>query len=703
MRGVGNVKKIGYSAVLVFGLFICLFPLAGMTFARTDETTEKKELASFPAVKEDNHWNESFLQELGAYFEDHFAFRQKFVAMDSWIESILFQKSNIDNVIVGKDGWLFYKDTLNDYTGKEVLSDRSLENIAYNLSVMQGQVESQDKHFVFTIAPNKNSLYPQGMPYTYSYKYSNTNNRKLLEEKLKKASVNYVDLYQQFTAENETLYLKRDSHWNNKGALLAYNCLLDGADWPHEDYADCQYQIKKDYIGDLNSMVYPELEQPEENYYYDFKTLYQYVNRGKYEDAEQSTISVEDARIQTYNTSCKGNLVMYRDSFGNTLLPFMANAFENGYFFKTEPYNLGMHIESYNPDVVIVEKVERKLDDLAFTPAIMTGKEITLPDKYRTVETNTTLSATIPEGNTSYYEIYGVLDETMASSSDAIYVQYKMENGNTVTYQAFAKTIPKVSDYGYVSYIPGNFITDKTMEVNVFIERKDGIFCIKSSQIEVSSIQSNTDTITKKELPVTKSTNDNEIEITIMEKGTKKVLRTHATTLQEMETLGEITLNDEDRIIPDRNETLVNGEVVSIQRVVIKTKKVVKKLPFKTKEVLSDTMYEGESAVTTKGKKGEKTIIYHITYVDGKIEKKEKISEKVTKKPITKVISKGTKQKIIPTQKPKPQPQPKKNTNSSNTPNNKTVISKEWVEDCGSDSGYYIITYSDGSVEYVDG
>ena len=688
------MKKIGYYCFLVIGLLLCVFPLAGMSFAQTVETTEKKELAAFPSFIEEGKWNKEYLQELGAYFEDHFAFRQSFVAIDSWVESILFQKTNIDNVIVGKDGWLFYKDTLNDYAGKEKLSDRALENIAYNVSVMQGWVEAQGKKFVFTIAPNKNSLYEEGMPYTYSYKYSDTNNRKLLENKLQEKGVNYVDLYEQFESQQEILYLERDSHWNNKGALLAYNSILDGAGWEHEDYSNCRYQMKKDYIGDLNSMVYPGMEMPEDNYYYNYETLYQYVNKGNYEDVEKSNVSVEDARVQTYNAQGRGTLVMYRDSFGNTLLPFMANAFQNGYFYKTSPYNVGMHMENGDPDVVIVEKVERKLDELATTPAVMQGVEVTLPEKCRTVNTDTTLSTIIPETNTEYYEIYGVLDETVAASSNAIYVQFEKKDGELITYQAFARTIEGVSDYGYVAYIPSNLVVGKKMEVNVYVKREDGVFCVKNSKVDITAIEQKSDKITKKDVPVLQAKDNDGIEITISEKGKEKVVRTAATTLEEMENFGEISINENDRIIPDSNAKLVDGEVVSIQRVVVKKKRVVKSIPYETVEVFSDTMYEGESAVTTYGENGEMTIVYRITYVDGKIEKKEKISEEVTKGAVNEVITRGTKQEVVDTPAP---------TYAPSFSETRTIVSKEWVEDCGTESGYYIITYSDGSVEYVDG
>lgn len=50
-----------------------VFPFAGMLFWRSDETTENTELASFPSLKTEEGWNQEYLSEMGAYFDDHFA------------------------------------------------------------------------------------------------------------------------------------------------------------------------------------------------------------------------------------------------------------------------------------------------------------------------------------------------------------------------------------------------------------------------------------------------------------------------------------------------------------------------------------------------------------------------------------------------------------------------------------------------------
>ena len=64
--------------------------------------------------------------------------------------------------------------------------------------------------------------------------------------------------------------------------------------------------------------------------------------------------------------------------------------------------------------------------------------------------------------------------------------------------------------------------------------------------------------------------------------------------------------------------------------------------------------------------------------MDGKEEKKKVVSEKIKKEPVAQVIIKGTKKR-------------------------RRIVSKQKVEDCdGSGHGYYIITWSEGTVEYQD-
>ena len=160
---------------------------------KTDVTTEKKELSKFPSIKKEESINIRYLPELGDYFTEHFAYRQELVSLNSSLYTNLFNVSNTDNVIAGRNNWLYYKDSLNDYIGKDIMSDRAIFNVINNIAIMQQYVQNKNKEFIFTIVPNKNSLYYENMPYYYK-KVSNDNNLSNLNKEIKRQNINYVDL-----------------------------------------------------------------------------------------------------------------------------------------------------------------------------------------------------------------------------------------------------------------------------------------------------------------------------------------------------------------------------------------------------------------------------------------------------------------------------------------------------------------------------
>ena len=61
---------------------------------------------------------------------------------------------------------------------------------------------------------------------------------KIFFQLLQEQGVYYADLLSLFRNDNEVLYLKRDSHWNGKGALAAYNCIMDTLEYAHKNYED---------------------------------------------------------------------------------------------------------------------------------------------------------------------------------------------------------------------------------------------------------------------------------------------------------------------------------------------------------------------------------------------------------------------------------------------------------------------------------
>ena len=444
------MKKLQVLYIAAF-FAVCLVPFAGMAVTGQESSSENRTLAEFPQIKTEEGINVQWLSDAGEYFQDHFAFRNELVTANALINGKILGTSTASGVIQGTDGWLYYKDSLEDYLGENLLEDRSLYNISHILSLMQEYLAEKNVQFVFTVAPNKNSLYDENMPYYDSCKVSDNKNLINLRKYLKNENVSYVDLYEPLAKADEILYHKRDSHWNNKGAALASDLLLEGLGKEHESYTDETYTVKTDFTGDLDEMLYPLATTPEDEIYYDRQTTFAYV--GEVE-------SNFDPRITTVNPVKTGSLVMYRDSFGNALLPFMADAYGNAYFSRGIPYQL-TDVDTMAADTVVVERAERFLPEMAESAPVMpapertvsTGEDKADPEAVKDLEI-------ITQGN--YLKISGRIAEKYLDTESRIYVR---TDGDKV-YEAFPNDVTlddgSTDCGGFTLYLPVGTATEKS-------------------------------------------------------------------------------------------------------------------------------------------------------------------------------------------------------------------------------------------------
>lgn len=430
------VPKAIWAIFAVAALALVLVPSLGMIWAPTDSTTENRPLVEAPPLThEDGTFNEDYLAGWGQYFDDHFAYRNQAVTANARMRSLL-GVSATDQVIVGSDGWLFYGGTLPDYLGEAPLSDRALAAIAHNLSLVQDFVESQNGHFLFTIAPNKNSLDWQAMPYYY-LRYYGLSNAERLEPYLTEAGVNYRDLFsffgQRMEAGERFHYLKEDSHWDNYWALLATDGMLEALDRDVLPVDATKGQKRPGFVGDLESMLYPTSLHREDNYYY---TGYndEEGDRGATWSYEEGS-DVEDSFLRTSgrNEEAEGSLLMFRDSFGNALIPFWASQFQEATFSKLIPYNL-TQLTQKSADCVVIERAERHLAYLASNPPAMVNPRyegMVLPQGSRSIAAEVIL-----EQSGAYWTVDGTFDEELDPHSD-LRVVAELADGRTFSFDPF--------------------------------------------------------------------------------------------------------------------------------------------------------------------------------------------------------------------------------------------------------------------------
>lgn len=464
------MKNAGRCIFIISCMIICMFPFVCMVTNRTDVTTENRELAKLPDIKKDGKWNQNFIKELGEYFNDHFAFRQMLVSIDAEIQSKVFKVSNVDSVVVGTNGWLYYKDSVDDYLGKNIMTDRKIINIAHNLSLVQNYVENSGAKFLFTVPPNKNSLYGENMPYYFQKKVSNVRSIDLLAKKMEEQDIAYLDLFSVFNNQNEVLYLKRDSHWNQKGALIACNEILKSIGI--DGYKDAKAIKQKKEYGDLSKMLYPLTARPELDYCYGYEENFSYKT-----DAGE----IENAWIETENNEEKEVLLMFRDSFGNTLLPLMANKFLHAYFSKGIPQNITGYMKKYKPDIVILEKAERNIAELATEPPFIEGMCIEIDSKLENVKSDTTINVTECQNNPGYIEVSGKLDEKFCWDNVQIYIKVSGGEVEKVYTPLFlTDSLKRDSDYYYKLYIAKEHLYSTKTKFEVIAGNKDDLKIVQA-------------------------------------------------------------------------------------------------------------------------------------------------------------------------------------------------------------------------------
>ena len=190
-----------------------------------------------------------------------------------------------------------------------------------------------------------------------------------------------------------------------------------------------------------------------------------------------------DNWIETTNSSKSGTLLMYRDSFGESLLPFMAESFENAYFSRLVPYNMA-NLDEYEPDVVIVERVERRISAFASEPAAMQGPNVKEKDISETCETQTTMKF---RANGPYWMFEGIVDDAYIQDDSQIYVQILDGEKVVGTYAAFhisnQMSDGTYNDNGYMFYLRKSLLESNDICVNIIVSCEGENKIVKSERV----------------------------------------------------------------------------------------------------------------------------------------------------------------------------------------------------------------------------
>lgn len=264
-----------------------------------------------------------------------------------------------NRTLKGKDGWHFLgnenNNVLNNSFGNDVFKTQELNNTVNYLVTINNYFKSQNIAFYFVIAPDKNNIYQEFLP--YKLKQNATKLDVLKKEIKKKSNLTVIDLTQPLLNNKslKQLYFKTDTHWNFDGAFIGYNYTIDviNKDYNIEKTKIQDYKIEQENYteGDLIKMINQVKAETYNKY-------------TKIKKTQVKEIYSEKNKMRFKNETKQYKMLQFRDSFANYWYSFFNESFAETLYLKKYTFTKA-EIESFKPDIVILEIVERNINLLS--------------------------------------------------------------------------------------------------------------------------------------------------------------------------------------------------------------------------------------------------------------------------------------------------------------------------------------------------
>ncbi len=335
-----------------------------------------------PIVKSENRyratlpvWGESqgaaeYLSKLADHLADRVRFRDALITLHARVLVDFFGASPSQKLIVGRDGWFFFNDpvAVDQMRGVAQYDEAELERWRRVLEERRDWLAARDIPFVVVLVPNKHIVYPEFMPARYVPVADDEQHKQLARHLEAHSDLVVVDLLPPLleAKQQQRVYHKTDTHWNDVGAYTGYRAILAAVGEALPAYRDVLEPVKvqarrfEDRGIGLTSMVglspyhreevvqlrkvdpRSEILMPREDQYKRFEREQRPLAHG-----------VRGAPLP--------RAVVFRDSFSNALIPYLSENFRRVLYVWTRDVE-PRFVEREQPDIVIQEIAGRLLD-----------------------------------------------------------------------------------------------------------------------------------------------------------------------------------------------------------------------------------------------------------------------------------------------------------------------------------------------------
>ena len=317
---------------------VLLLGLAGkeaLSHQRTYSPVEKRELQTRPEISITKVLDGRFQKKYESYLRDQFPGRDHWVSFQTDME-LFMGKNEIHNVYIGKNHYL-----LEHYTEKEF----DPQQISKNLQALEKFVgktkQNADVHVM--MVPTKSWVLREKLP-AFAPHYKEQRFYDALQQKLEKEDV-LISVEPVLDAhKEEEIYYRTDHHWTTLGAWYAYEQYTKavGGDLQRAQGKKKFRCISKDFYGTTYAKINYARQADKIEIYEPADKLRVVYNMGEKKTKTLYDVSFLKTADQ-YSVFTGGNqavleitggikngktLLLIKDSFANSILPFLAEDYE---------------------------------------------------------------------------------------------------------------------------------------------------------------------------------------------------------------------------------------------------------------------------------------------------------------------------------------------------------------------------------------
>lgn len=317
---------------------VLLLGLAGkeaLSHQRTYSPVEKRELQTRPEISMTKVLDGRFQKKYESYLRDQFPGRDHWVSFQTDME-LFMGKNEIHNVYIGKNHYL-----LEHYTEKEF----DPQQISKNLQALEKFVgkakQNADVHVM--MVPTKSWILREKLP-AFAPHYNEQKFYDALQQKLEKEDV-LISVEPILDAhKEEEIYYRTDHHWTTLGAWYAYEQYTKavGGDLQRAQGKKKFRCISKNFYGTTYAKINYARQADKIEIYEPADKLRVVYNMGEKKTKTLYDVSFLKTADQ-YSVFTGGNqavleitggikngktLLLIKDSFANSILPFLAEDYE---------------------------------------------------------------------------------------------------------------------------------------------------------------------------------------------------------------------------------------------------------------------------------------------------------------------------------------------------------------------------------------